>query len=149
MNESEFLEAQAADAQAALEETWGDIKDTLRETASLEVWAQRHPWLVTGAALAGGFLVASALFSPSREATSDEGDVEDPAPRPRARRRGISRLLQPLFNAVRPIFGQLVTSLVGSLVAGLTAGMATAPEQRDGMATNGDAGPAGEGPVPL
>lgn len=150
MSEAEFLEAQAAEAQAAIEETWSDIKDTLRETASLEVWTQRHPWLVTGAALTGGFLLASLLLSPGPEASDEDTEPEEePARRSRPRRRGLSRLLGPLFNLMRPILGQLVTSLIGSLVAGLTAGMAASPDETDGVATNGDTASPGEGPVPM
>lgn len=149
MSEAEFLDAQAAEAQAAIEETWSDIKHTLRETASLEVWTQRHPWLVTGAALAGGFLLATAILSPGRETAPEDAEPEEAPVRPRAPRRGISRLIAPLFHLMRPILGQLVTSLIGSLVAGLTAGMATSADDSDHAASNGDTGAAGEGPVPV
>lgn len=146
MSEADFLDAQAAEAQAAIEETWSDIKDTLRETASLEVWTQRHPWLVTGAALAGGFLLATAILSPGRDASPNNADSDEEPVRSSPRRRGMSRLLTPLFHLIRPILGQLVTSLMGSLVAGLTAGMAAST---DAAATNGNTGTDREGPVPM
>ncbi|HVA49927.1 MAG TPA: hypothetical protein VNH11_26410 [Pirellulales bacterium] len=132
MTEAEFLDAQAADAQAALYETWNDIKGTLRETASLEVWAQRHPWLVAGAAVAGGFVLAAVLFSPAEEPEPVEVE-EPPAARGGPRRRAISRLWAPVFSLIRPILGQLATSLVGALLAGVGAATAHQAAEGDGM----------------
>ncbi|HQU43640.1 MAG TPA: hypothetical protein PK867_12565 [Pirellulales bacterium] len=142
MTESEFLDAQAADAQAALHETWNDIKGTLRETASLEVWAQRHPWLVAGAAVAGGFVLAAVLFSPAEEAEPAVSEAEEPpANRAGPGHRRFSRLWAPVFSLVRPILGQLVTSLVGALLAGVGAAKAHQAAEADGMPAADDGGP--------
>lgn len=149
-SEAEFLEAQAADAQAALHETWNDLKATMRETASLEVWAKRHPWVVTGAAVAGGFLLATMLFSPSEpaepEASHDDDDNhDDTAPRPRR----MAWLTGTLFNLLKPIFGQIVSSVIAAALGALGGSMAAA--SADGAPDgemDGDRSMAGEGPVP-
>jgi hypothetical protein len=147
LSEAEFLEGQAAEAQAALQETWDDLKTTLKETASLDVWAKRHPWVVAGAAVAGGFLLATLLFSP---ATDEEPAAEDEPELASGGRRRLGWLMGPLFGLLRPVFGQLVSSLLAAALGALTGAMAAAP---DGQPTSGDAdgngAMPGEGPVPL
>lgn len=145
MTEEDFLDTQAEEASAALHETWAELKSTLKETASLDVWAKRHPWLVAGSAVAGGFLIATMLFSPSApaEAASDEEQREAPAGRPRR----LGWLVGPLFALVRPIFGQLVSSLISGAVGAMTGAMAAeaADPADDASSTSGP----GEGPVPI
>lgn len=142
MTEDEFLETQADEARAALHETWAELKGTLKETASLDVWAKRHPWLVTGAAVAGGFLIASVLFSPS--APAEAADEEEAHTTPAGRTRRLAWLVTPLFALLRPIFGQLVSSLISGAVGAMTGAMAAEAAEDNGAAT----GP-GEGPVPF
>lgn len=137
MTEAEFLDAQAEQARAALHETWAELKGTLRETASLDVWVKRHPWLVAGTAVAGGFLIATALRSPHppTEAGRDEKSEASSGHR-------LAWLIGPLFSLLRPVFGQIVTSLLSRAVDAMTGAMAA--ETADG---DGDA--ASEGPVSL
>lgn len=142
MTEDEFLEAQADEARAALHETWDELKDTLKETASLEVWAKRHPWLVAGAAVAGGFLVASVLFSPN--APAEAAHEEESQPGPEAKPRRLAWLIGPLFALLRPIFGQLLSSLISGAVGAMTGAMAAEAAEDNGAPVGPD-----EGPVPL
>lgn len=142
MTEDEFLETQAEEASAALHETWAELKGTLKETASLDVWAGRHPWLVAGAAVAGGFLIATMLFSPNApaEASSDEETHEAPS----KRKHRLAWLVAPLFALLRPVFGQLVSSLISGAVGAMTGAMAAEAAEDDNAAAD-----PGEGPVPL
>lgn len=141
MTEEEFLDTQAEEARAAMHETWAELKDTLKETASLDVWAKRHPWLVAGTAVAGGFLIATMLLPPSApaEAVSDEEPRETSA----ARRGRLAWLVGPLFALLRPVFGQLVSSLISGALGAMTGAMADEAVGEESSA----AGP--EGPVPL
>lgn len=147
LSEAEYLEEQATEAQAALQETWDDLKTTLKETASIDVWAKRHPWVVAGAAVAGGFLIATLLLSPAEVEPAAE---EEPAQPASGKRRRLGWLMGPLFGLLRPVFGQLVSSLIAAALGALTGAMAAGSE---GEPTSGDAdgngAMPGEGPVPL
>lgn len=150
MSETEFLDAQSAEAQAAVRQTWDDLKSTLKDTASLEVWARRHPWMVAGAAVAGGFLVATLLFSPSAPAQR-QTEHEEPE-QPTAPQRRSSWLFDSLFGLLRPIFGQIVSSVVAAALGAITTSMAAgaAASETDSRADDSDEAPMpGEGPVPF
>lgn len=145
MTEAEFLDAQAADAQAALHKTWTELKGTLRETASLKVWAQRHPWAVTGAALAGGFMLATMLASPpepaevkARPEAEPNGQERESAPR----RQRLAWLLGPLFGLLKPLLGQLISSVIGAAMAPTAE-----PTSEDLSAANGAGPQVDDGPV--
>jgi len=145
VSEAEFLEAQAADARAAMHETWNELKGTLREAATLEVWARRHPWIVAGAAAAGGFLLATTILRPRNHQEPNEqaeADLGAPATTPRSS----NWLIETLFSLVRPVLGQLVTSLVAAAMGALGGSMAA--EQDGRPATEEAGGSSGEGPVP-
>jgi hypothetical protein len=150
MSESEFLDAQSADAQAAVKQTWDDLKSTLKDTASLEVWARRHPWMVAGAAVAGGFLVATLLFSPSGPPVR-ETDREEPEQPSAPPQRRSSWLIDSLFGLLRPILGQILSSLVAAALGAVTTSMAEragAPDTESQAADSNDGGPIpGEGPM--
>lgn len=148
MSEAEFLDAQVEEAQAAVKETWEELKTSLKDTASLELWARRHPWVVTGAALAGGFLVATMLFSPARE---PEVPAEKEREAPAERRHRSGWLFGALFGLLRPIFGQLVSTLAASAMAAMTGAMMADQTAEAGMAgdSDGNGHAPGEGPVPL
>lgn len=151
MSEAEFLDAQAADAQAAFRGTCDDLKETLNETANLEVWARRHPWMVAGAAVAGGFLLATLLFpsaKPDEDAPERVGENGRPS---RAEPRRMSWLFGTLFNLLKPVFGQLLSSLIAAAMGALGGSLAQPPEEpsADEPGAGNGAGPVpGEGPVP-
>jgi hypothetical protein len=150
MNEAEFLDAQAADARAAIHETWNELKGTLRETATLEVWARRHPWIVAGTAVAGGFLIATSL-SRSKEHESD-GQADVP-PQPATPRQNSNWLIETLFSLLKPVLGQLVTALVAATMGAVGGSMSDAAGKQEPNATDPDwpqdgGGLSGEGPAP-
>jgi hypothetical protein len=151
MPEAEFLDRQMADAQVAFQRTLSELKSTLREASTLDVWAQRHPWLVAGSALTGGFLLATMLFPPKAQANSmppaemeQNGHQNTTAPP-----RGSSWVLNTLFSLVKPVLGQLVTSLVAAAVGGAAGSMASADQPiNDESVTGNPKPPADDGPVP-
>jgi hypothetical protein len=145
-SEADFLDAQMADAQSALHETWNDLKGTLRETASLEVWAKRHPWMVTGAAVAGGFLLATLLLSPSGSAEPEPQpeDADDDEQTPR--RHSLAWLTGPLFGLLRPMLGQIASSVIAAILGALGGSMAASADDTASDGMEESAPP--EGPVP-
>jgi hypothetical protein len=148
MTEAEFLDAQAADARAAIHETWTELKGTLGETATLEVWARRHPWLVAGTAVAGGFLVATTLLGPKQQPEPRGQAAEDL--RAETPRRASNWLIDTLFSLLKPVLGQLVTAFVTAAMSAVGGSMAEAAgeQQRSQPNAEGAGGLAGEEPVP-
>ncbi|HEX7378228.1 MAG TPA: hypothetical protein VF278_14010 [Pirellulales bacterium] len=136
MTEAEFLDAQAEEARAAVQQTWAELKETLKETASLEVWAKRHPWLVAGTAVAGGFLIATAMFSPHAPA-EPVGDEK----RETSDSRRLAWLVGPLFDLLRPVFGQILSSLLSAALGALTGAVAAEAADEKVAASGEDAAP--------
>lgn len=139
MTEAEFLDAQAEEARAAVRQTWAELQETLKESASLEVWAKRHPWLVAGTAVAGGFLIATAMFSPQARAApaapaADEKQETSPS-------RRLAWLVGPLFSLLRPVFGQILSSLLSGAVGAMTAALAAEAADEKVAASGEDAVP--------
>lgn len=163
-SEAEFLQQQAEQAKAAFDQTFEEFKQSLRDSAKLKVWAQRHPWAVTGAAVAGGFLLATMVFSPPRAhaapATSETGNGQPHAGPPEPPRHRFAWLLTPLWEMLQPMLGQLIGSMMGAVASAVGAkatglGGGTDREPSDGEPSDdGDPRDAGsssaaEGPVPL
>jgi hypothetical protein len=67
-SEHGFLADRATDAGTAIGRKLGDMQDTLTEMAGLRSCAARHPWILTGAAVAVG-VVAGAVFTPAPHQT--------------------------------------------------------------------------------
>jgi hypothetical protein len=147
-SEAEFLDTQAAEARAAMHQTWDDVKSTLQDTATLEVWAKRHPWMVTGAAVAGGFLIATLLFSPPQPAVVEK-EEQAPRPTPAGRPHRLAWLIGPLFNLLKPMLGQLVSSLIAGLMASLTASAAAAQTADPTDGSNDSSTAPSNGPLPF
>lgn len=156
VSEAEFLQWQAEQAKAAFDQTFDEFKQSLRDSAKLKVWAQRHPWAVTGAAVAGGFLLASMVFSPRRwpaaPAASESGNGQPHAGSPETHRHRFAWLLTPLWELLQPMLGQLIGSLLGAAagsVGAAAAGRADGEGSRNGDPNDADAASSAEGPVPL
>ena len=66
LSESEYLEKQAKDAQAAISQVFQDIKAKLGQGVDPKAWAREHPWVTIGAAAVAGFAATAALV-PSKE----------------------------------------------------------------------------------
>jgi len=158
IREAEFLQWQAEQAKAAFDETFEEFKQSLRDSAKLRVWARRHPWAVTGAAAAGGFLLAKMVFAPPAAKTepnsspSGNGQPHETSPEPRPHR--YAWLLTPLWELVQPMLGQLIGSWLGAIAGAAGASAAgMAGQSQDDSSSNGDFGEGGhhpaEGPVPF
>ena len=63
-SERGFLADRAADSRTAIGRKLCDMKDTLTRMAGLRSCAARHPWILTGSAVAAG-VVAGAVLTPS------------------------------------------------------------------------------------
>lgn len=155
-SEAEFLQWQAEQAKAAFDQTFEEFKESLRDSAKLKVWAQRHPWAVTGAAVAGGFLLASVVFSPRRQpaapAASESGNGQPHTGPSETHRHRFAWLLTPLWELLQPMLGQLIGSLLGAAagaVGAAAAGRADGDAAREGDSSVADAASSAEGPVPL
>src|SRR5947208_2034202 len=66
LSESEYLEKQARDAQAAMSRVLQDLKTRLGQGVDPKAWAREHPWIAVGAAAVAGFAATAALV-PSKE----------------------------------------------------------------------------------
>jgi len=125
-SEAAYLDEQAAAAKAAMRHTVDELKQSLKETADIKYWARRHPWASVGAAAAGGFVAAVALFSRSDEEhqidearrrrapeSADRGADED-----RSKPSGIlGAVTGPLFDIAKTVFDHALMALVGTGVA--------------------------------
>jgi ElaB/YqjD/DUF883 family membrane-anchored ribosome-binding protein len=69
-SERSFLADQAAAAKTAMLQTLYDMKETVKRVADLRSCAREHPWLVTGSAVAVGF-VTGAVLTPSPQKTGE------------------------------------------------------------------------------
>lgn len=63
-SECGFLADRAADARTAIGRKLCDMKETLTKMAGARSYAARHPWILTGSAVAAG-VVAGAVLTPS------------------------------------------------------------------------------------
>jgi hypothetical protein len=70
-DEREFLYAEEARIRTMLNESVDDLKQSLKEASSLELWAKSYPWVALGVAIAGGF-TAATLVTPAKGETFGE-----------------------------------------------------------------------------
>jgi uncharacterized membrane protein YidH (DUF202 family) len=114
-NERAFLADRAADAKTAFGRTLRQMKDTLTGLAGVRSCAARHPWILTGSAVAAG-VVAGAVLTPAarrrsrqlRQALSVSAADSSPACRehetPRAKKSFVWSIAGTVLAAVlRPL----------------------------------------------
>ena len=65
-SEREFLADRAADARTAIGRNLCDMKETVTEMAGVRSCAARHPWVLTGSAVAAGVVVGAVLTRSAR-----------------------------------------------------------------------------------
>jgi hypothetical protein len=70
-SESEFVQQQSRQAEAALSASLAEVKQRLADAVDLRLWTRRHPWASVGAAAAAGF-TAATLVTPSKEESFGE-----------------------------------------------------------------------------
>lgn len=102
-----FLANRAADAKTAIVRSLSDIKGTLTTLAGVRSCAARHPWIVTGSAVAAG-IVVGAMLTPcrpkknrnSREAAAHLEAQAPPSGREPATPRTTKSFLFPIAGTV-------------------------------------------------
>jgi hypothetical protein len=62
-----FLADRAADARMAIGRKMCDMKETLTKMANVRSCAERHPWILTGSAVAAGVVVGAVLTPSARK----------------------------------------------------------------------------------
>ena len=60
-SETEYLEKEAAQARAAIDQTLKELTHTVGQAANPAVWTRQYPWAAVGIAAAGGLLGAALL----------------------------------------------------------------------------------------
>ena len=66
-SEHGFLADRAADARTAIGRNLCDMKETLTKMAGVRTCAARHPWILTGSAVAAGVVVGAVLTPSARK----------------------------------------------------------------------------------
>jgi hypothetical protein len=156
VGEEALLDQQAAEARAAFEQTLNELKQSLRDSAKLKVWAKRYPWAVAGAAAAGGFLLATAICSPRGAAAAAEpqptngqptgGQPTGGAPPPHAppHTGWLAWIIAPLIELIKPMLGQWLSSFAASAMGATSAPVANQAESPGRQPDEGR-----EGPMPV
>jgi hypothetical protein len=67
MSEHDFLAERAADAKTAIGRKLCDMQETLTTMAGVRACAARHPWILTGSAVAAGVVVGAVLTPAARQ----------------------------------------------------------------------------------
>jgi hypothetical protein len=65
-SECDFLADRAADAKTAIGRELCDMKETLTDMVGVRSCAARHPWILTGSAVAAGVVVGAVLTRSAR-----------------------------------------------------------------------------------
>jgi hypothetical protein len=80
--EAQYLERQAAEAQAAIGRTLSEAPAALRGAANVPAWARRYPWWTVGAVAVAGFAAVAIVRgrpTASRESSGASRSGESPA----------------------------------------------------------------------
>jgi hypothetical protein len=126
--EGGFLADQAAAAKTAMLETLHDMKETLKRVADLRSCAREHPWLVTGSAVAVGF-VTGAVLTPSPQKTGEPSRAKSEEERqPSCQEREAPRTKKSfLIATAETLLASVVRTVVQNSIA--AAAVAKAPPQ--------------------
>jgi hypothetical protein len=119
--EHAFLAERAADARTAIGRTLGDMKETLTEMAGVRSCAARHPWILTGSAVAVG-VVVGAVLTPSarqriRRTPKASSDPAAEAPPPRREQATPGKTKSFLFSITATVLAAALQPLVQSWFA--------------------------------
>lgn len=159
-SEPKFLEHEANDARAAIQNTLGDLQRDLLNVwdnaTDVRSWVDAHPWLALGAASAAGFVTAAVLTPAANESAvhkwsrvargmmgSDGESERAEAPRaaapPPAHHSILGMILSPLVEVLKVALQNIIVAAVAGGAA--SAGAAQAAD--DGSDHNQD--PAEQG----
>ena len=123
--EPDFLADQAATARTAMSQTLQELKHTLARATDVRTCTRRHPWIVTGSAIAAGFVAGAVLLNrrtasgekvpvPTEEGTPSEPAAHEPFPQ------------RPGF--VRSAVGTALTGIVQTLLQSFIAAAVVAAQ---------------------
>ncbi len=93
--------------------TLGDMKRTLMQVADVRSCTQRHPWLVTGSAVAAGFVTSIALTPSTSTETKHAGLNAESPPQPVCEEREPPR---PKKSVLFSIAGAVLASILQTVV---------------------------------
>jgi hypothetical protein len=117
---SVFLTQQAADAQAAMQQTIATMKTTAQGIANVRWWTQQYPWYAVGAAAVLGFTTATQVLASTDQRTQSAPPVQS---QPVAQ----TSWLAPLFDLIR---STLMSAIIGAIhTSGEQAGQTQAESQ--------------------
>jgi hypothetical protein len=118
-SERVYLADQAADARIAMVRTLQDMKKTLIQVADVRSCAKRHPWLVTGSAVAAGFITGTVLAPSTRTNTKHTGsNSEAVLPPGREERETPQPKKSVLFSIVGTVLASILQTAVQRSIAG-------------------------------
>ncbi len=138
-SERAFLEDRAADARTAIGRKLRDMKETLTKMAGVRSCAARHPWILTGSAVAVG-VVAGAMLTPCarrrirRKRKRPSGSAAEAPPARREQempRTTKSFLFSTAGTVLAAVLRPLLQSWFASAVAAQGASRGDPPSSRD------------------
>jgi len=117
-SESRFLANQAANALSAMSQTLRDMKETLKVMGNVNLLAKQHPWVVTGSAVAVGFVTGAALTPSRKKKLKKRGPSSEAELQPdRQGQETVKTRKSFLFST----FGIVLTGILKMVVQGLLA----------------------------
>jgi len=138
-SERSFLAYQAAAAKTAMRQTLHDMKVILERVADLRLYARQHPWLVTGSAVAVGF-VTGAVLTPSPQKTGEQSRAKSEEKRqPSCQEREVPRTKKSFLIATA---GTLLAGVVRTVIQNsiAAASVAKAPPRGENQTPGDSAG---------
>jgi hypothetical protein len=107
--------------------TLQDLKETLTQAADVRSCTKRHPWLVTGSAVAAGFVMGAVLTPSAQMTIKHSASKSDARPEPGGEGR---ELPQSWKSTLFSIAGAVLASILPTLVQGSIAAAVGTPKAR-------------------
>ncbi|NOT01714.1 MAG: hypothetical protein HOP29_13915 [Phycisphaerales bacterium] len=113
-SERRFLDAQAEVAASAMVRTVHDLKETLATMTDVRSGAQRHPWILAGAAVAIGFVTGVLLPSSRQNAVTHMQPTSEADVQPcRGKQKTRTKKSAAITSAGRALFSLLQSFVQG------------------------------------
>jgi hypothetical protein len=136
VNEADYITREAELAKAAISGVIKDMKQALAQGTDVREWTRQHPLIVTGSAIAAGF-IAGMLVTPTKEdtyknffeekweylrdkftppttATAAVGTEAPPKPVQEEKGSVVSTIIREAIKAIGPTIGGLITAALAS-----------------------------------
>ena len=117
-SERGYLADQAADARIAMVRTLQDMNTTLIQVVDVRSCTRRHPWLVTGSAVAAGFVTGTLLTPSAPTSIKHTGSNSEALSQPGCEGREAPT---PGKSVLFSIAGTVLASILQSVVQGSIA----------------------------